>query len=124
MKVTLTRTSEDGNESVDTIDFTHRPVLLDECIEALNVRPDGIYVDGTAGGGGHSFEIVSRLTNGGRLIAIDQDENAIAAAGQRLAPFSDRVSIVRSNFRAIADVCASLEVDAIDGVLLDLGVSS
>ena len=64
------------------------------------------------------------MTDGGRLIAIDQDENAIAAAGQRLAPFADRVSIVRSNFRAIADVCASLEVDAIDGVLLDLGVSS
>jgi 16S rRNA (cytosine1402-N4)-methyltransferase len=123
MKVKLTRLSENGNESVDTIDFTHRSVLLDECIEALNIRPDGIYVDGTAGGGGHSFEIASHLT-GGRLIAIDQDENAIAAAGQRLAPYGERVTIVRSNFRAIADVCESLDIAAIDGVLLDLGVSS
>ena len=86
MKVELTRKSEDGRESVDTIDFTHRPVLLDECIEALNIRPDGIYVDGTAGGGGHSFAIASHLDEG-HLIAIDQDENAIAAASQRLAPF-------------------------------------
>lgn len=124
MKVELTRQNENGQEEVKTIDFTHRSVLLDECIEALSIRPDGIYVDGTAGGGGHSYEIASHLTDGGRLIAIDQDENAIAAAGQRLAPFADRVSIVRSNFRAIADVCTSLEVDAIDGVLLDLGVSS
>ena len=123
MKVKLTRLSENGNESVDTIDFTHRSVLLAECIEALNIRPDGIYVDGTAGGGGHSFEIASHLTEG-RLIAIDQDENAIAAAGQRLAPYGERVTIVRSNFRAIADVCESLEIAAIDGVLLDLGVSS
>jgi len=123
MKVELTRKTEDGRESVDTIDFTHRPVLLDECIEALNIRPDGIYVDGTAGGGGHSFAIASHLDEG-HLIAIDQDENAIAAASQRLAPFGERVSVVRSNFRAIADVCESLEVSAIDGVLLDLGVSS
>ena len=123
MKVKLTRLSENGNESVDNIDFTHSSVLLDECIEALNIRPDGIYVDGTAGGGGHSFEIASHLTEG-RLIAIDQDENAIAAAGQRLAPYGERVTIVRSNFRAIADVCESLEIAAIDGVLLDLGVSS
>lgn len=123
MKVELTRQNEQGQEEVKTIDFTHRSVLLDECIEALNIRPDGVYVDGTAGGGGHSYEIASHL-EGGRLIAIDQDENAIAAAGKRLAPFADRVSIVRSNFRAIADVCASLEINAIDGVLLDLGVSS
>ena len=123
MKVELTRKNEDGHESVDTIDFTHRPVLLDECIDALNIRPDGIYVDGTAGGGGHSFAIASHLEKG-HLIAIDQDENAIAAASQRLAPFGERVSVVRSNFRAIADVCESLEVATIDGVLLDLGVSS
>ncbi len=123
MKVALTRQTEDGQKTVDTIDFTHRPVLLDECIEALTIRPDGIYVDGTAGGGGHSFEIASHLSEG-RLIAIDQDENAIAAAGQRLAPYGERVSIVRSNFQAIADVCESLDITAIDGVLLDLGVSS
>ena len=100
MKVELTRQNERGEDEVKTIDFTHRSVLLDECIQALDVRPDGIYVDGTAGGGGHSFEIVSRLTNGGRLIAIDQDENAIAAAGQRLAPFSDRVSIPSTRSRS------------------------
>ena len=123
MKVQLTRKTEDGSDRVDTIDFTHRPVLLDECIEALNIRPDGIYVDGTAGGGGHSFVIASHL-NEGHLIAIDQDENAIAAASQRLSPYGERVSVVRSNFCQIAQVCESLEMTAIDGVLLDLGVSS
>ena len=123
MKVTLTKQTEDGRAREETIDFTHRPVLLDECIQALNIRPDGIYVDGTAGGGGHSSAIAAHLDTG-RLIAIDQDENAIAAAGQRLAPFGERVTLVRSNFRAIAEVCEALDVDAIDGVLLDLGVSS
>jgi 16S rRNA (cytosine1402-N4)-methyltransferase len=123
MKVTLKRQSEDGQGRIEVIDFTHRPVLLDECIEALNIRPDGIYVDGTAGGGGHSSVIASHLTSG-RLIAIDQDENAIAAAGQKLAPYGERALLVRSNFRSIADVCESLDIAAIDGVLLDLGVSS
>lgn len=123
MKVKLTKQTADGQSREETIDFTHRPVLLDECIQGLNIRPDGIYVDGTAGGGGHSSAIASCLTTG-RLIAIDQDENAIAAAGQRLAPFGERAMLVRSNFKAIAEVCASLGIDAIDGVLLDLGVSS
>ncbi len=104
--------------------FSHRSVLLDECIEGLDIKPDGIYVDGTAGGGGHSFEIAKRLTNGGRLIAIDRDDAAIQAAGERLSPYADRVTIVRNNFSAIADVCKMLEIDKIDGVLLDLGVSS
>jgi 16S rRNA (cytosine1402-N4)-methyltransferase len=107
-----------------TTEFKHRSVLLDECIDALNIKPNGIYVDGTAGGGGHSLEIVKRLTDGGRLIAIDRDDAAIAAATARLADYSDRVTFVRNNFSAIADVCDMLGIEKIDGVLLDLGVSS
>ena len=103
--------------------FSHRSVLLDECIEALDIKEDGIYIDGTAGGGGHSFEIAKRLTTG-LLIAVDQDADAIEAAGKRLAPFGDRVKIVRDNFCNLASVCASLGIDKIDGLLLDLGVSS
>lgn len=103
--------------------FSHRSVLLDECIENLNIDPNGIYIDGTAGGGGHSYEIAKRLT-GGRLIAIDQDEAAIEAAGKRLSEFGDRVTIVRNNFSNIADVCRELDIKKINGVLLDLGVSS
>ncbi len=103
--------------------FSHRSVLLDECIENLNINPNGIYIDGTAGGGGHSYEIAKRLT-GGRLIAIDQDEAAISAAGKRLSEFGDRVTIVRNNFSNIADVCRELDIKKINGVLLDLGVSS
>ena len=79
-------------------EFSHYSVLLGESIDALDIKPDGIYVDGTAGGGGHSYEIAKRLDKGGRLIAIDQDEDAIAAAGKRLSDFSDRVTIVRNNF--------------------------
>lgn len=105
------------------IKFSHRSVLLDECIENLNIDPNGIYIDGTAGGGGHSYEIAKRLT-GGRLIAIDQDEAAIEAAGKRLSEFGDRVTIVRNNFSNIADVCRELDIKKINGVLLDLGVSS
>ena len=104
-------------------EFKHYSVLLNECIEGLDIDPDGIYVDGTAGGGGHSFAIASRL-EGGRLIAIDQDEAAIAAAGARLAPLGERATVVRSNFCEIARVCEELGIDEIDGLLLDLGVSS
>ncbi len=104
-------------------EFSHRSVLLDECIEGLNIDPDGIYVDGTAGGGGHSFAIASRLS-GGRLIAIDQDEAAIAAASKRLEPLGERATVVRSNFCEIARVCEELGIEEIDGLLLDLGVSS
>ena len=103
--------------------FSHRSVLLDECIEALNIKEDGIYIDGTAGGGGHSFESAKRVTTG-LLIAVDQDADAIEAAGKRLAPYGDRVKIVRDNFCNLASVCASLGIDKIDGLLLDLGVSS
>jgi len=103
--------------------FSHRSVLLDECIEALAIKPEGIYIDGTAGGGGHSFEIAKHL-DGGRLIAIDQDEAAIAAAGKKLEIYGERAQVVRSNFSEIAEVCDRLGIDGIDGLLLDLGVSS
>ncbi|MBE6646089.1 MAG: 16S rRNA (cytosine(1402)-N(4))-methyltransferase RsmH [Ruminococcaceae bacterium] len=106
------------------MNFSHRSVLLDECIESLNIKPDGIYVDGTAGGGGHSLEIVKRLTDGGRLVAIDRDDAAIAAATERLSDYLDRVTFVRNNFSSAADVCRELGIERIDGILLDLGVSS
>ena len=108
----------------EQIRFSHKPVLFEECMEALNIRPDGIYVDGTAGGGGHSLEIVKRLTGGGRLIAIDRDDAAIAAATERLSGYLDRVTFVRNNFSSAAEVCRELGIEAIDGILLDLGVSS
>ena len=105
------------------MNFSHRSVLLDEAVEALNIRPDGVYVDGTAGGGGHSFAIASSLENG-LLIAIDQDENAIAAAGARLAPLGERARVVRNNFSNLNDVLETCGISEIDGLLLDLGVSS
>ena len=106
-----------------TVEFSHRSVLLDECMEALAIKPNGIYVDGTAGGGGHSSEIAKRL-EGGRLIAIDQDEAAIIAASARLEPLGKNTTVVRSNFCEIASVCDSLGIEEFDGLLLDLGVSS
>lgn len=108
----------------EKINFSHRSVLLDECIESLDIKPNGIYVDGTAGGGGHSLEIVKRLTDGGRLIAIDRDDAAIAAATARLSDYLDRVTFVRNNFSSAAEVCRELGIEKIDGILLDLGVSS
>lgn len=104
--------------------FRHTSVLLEESIEGLKIKPDGIYVDGTLGGGGHSREIAGRLENGGKLIGIDQDEAAIEAAGKTLLEFGDKVSIVRSNYRNTKAVLSSLGIDGIDGMLLDLGVSS
>ena len=106
------------------INFSHKSVLLDECIEALDIKPDGVYVDGTAGGGGHSFEIAKRLGEKGRLIAIDQDADAIKAASERLACYGEKVTVVRDNFSNLADVCRRLGIEKIDGLLLDLGVSS
>ena len=106
------------------MDFKHYSVLLDECIENLNIKPDGIYVDGTLGGGGHSYQIASRLTSGGRLIGIDQDADAIAAASKRLEEFQDRVTIVRSNYSDMVHVLDQLGIQKVDGILLDLGVSS
>ena len=103
--------------------FSHSPVMPSECIEGLNIRSGGIIVDGTAGGGGHSYLIAESLTEG-KLIAIDQDETAIRAAGKRLAKFSDKVLFARNNFANIAEVCEGFGIEHIDGVLLDLGVSS
>ena len=103
--------------------FAHRSVMLEPCMTALNIKPDGIYVDGTAGGGGHSYEIAKRLTTG-RLIAIDQDEAAIKAASAKLAPLGERAQVVRNNFCHVADVLDTLGIESIDGILLDLGVSS
>jgi 16S rRNA (cytosine1402-N4)-methyltransferase len=108
----------------ENINFSHRSVLLEECMEGLNIRPDGTYIDGTAGGAGHSSVIASRLGEGGRLIALDQDETAVAVATERLSVFGERARVVRSNFRELAAVCKMLEIEKIDGLLLDLGVSS
>jgi 16S rRNA (cytosine1402-N4)-methyltransferase len=106
------------------MEFNHTSVLLQETIEELHIRPDGIYVDGTLGGGGHSYEICRRLTEGGRLIGIDQDADAIAAASERLSEFRDRVTIVRSNYSDMEHVLQDLGIDHVDGIILDLGVSS
>jgi len=104
--------------------FEHTSVLLKETIEGLEIKPEGIYVDGTLGGGGHSQEIAARLGQDGRLIGIDQDEAAILAAGERLSSFGDKVTIVRSNFRDTKEVLLALGLKGIDGMVLDLGVSS
>ncbi len=104
-------------------EFHHVSVLLQECIDGLNIKPDGIYVDGTLGGAGHSSQIASRLTTG-RLIGIDRDPVALEAAGKRLAPYADRITLVHSNFCEIAQVLADLNISGVDGILLDLGVSS
>ena len=105
------------------MDFHHVSVLLDESIEALNIRPDGIYLDGTLGGAGHSSEIAKRLTSG-ILIGVDRDPKALAAAEDRLAPWRDRVKLVHSNFRELDAILDGLGIPAVDGILLDLGVSS
>ena len=104
-------------------EFHHVSVLLDECIHALNIKPDGIYVDGTLGGAGHSSQIAARLTTG-RLIGIDRDPKALKAAGERLAPYADRVTLVHSNFSRLDEVLENLGIEGVDGILLDLGVSS
>ena len=104
-------------------EFYHVSVLLEECLEGLDIKPDGIYVDGTLGGAGHSSQIVQRLTTG-RLIGIDRDPVALAAAGERLKPWQDRVTLVHSNFCQIAQVLKDLNISGVDGILLDLGVSS
>ena len=105
------------------MEYTHKPVLLSECLEALRIRPDGIYVDGTLGRAGHSIEIARRLTTG-RLVCIDQDREAIEAARERLAPWMDRVTLVRSNFCALDEILRENGIAGADGMLFDLGVSS
>ena len=106
------------------MDFKHKSVLLEESIEALQIKPDGIYVDGTLGGGGHSYEICRRLSDKGRLIGIDQDAAAIEAAGRRLGEFKDKVTIIRSNYCDMKRELDNRNITAVDGIILDLGVSS
>jgi len=105
------------------MEFVHKSVLLNECIENLNINPEGIYVDGTLGGAGHSSQIAARLTTG-RLIGVDRDQVALSAAGERLRAFEDRVTLVHSNFQEIATILQNLGIPQVDGILLDLGVSS
>ena len=106
------------------MEFKHRSVLLEETVNGLNIRPDGIYVDGTLGGGGHAYEICRRLGDKGSIIGIDQDEAAIEAAGIRLKDFGEKVTIVRSNYCEMKSVLHGLGIDKVDGIVLDLGVSS
>ena len=105
-------------------DYGHRPVLLDECLEALAIKPGGVYLDGTLGRAGHSLAILRRLTAGGRLIGIDRDMTAIEAARERLAEFGDRVTLVHGNFRDLGSILRDLGAEGLDGMLFDLGVSS
>lgn len=104
-------------------EFHHVSVLLDQCIRELNIKPDGIYIDGTLGGAGHSSQIAARLTTG-RLIGIDRDNDALAAAEERLSPYRDRVTLVHGNFQDMAEIAEDLSLPGVDGILLDLGVSS
>ena len=104
--------------------FQHTSVLLEETVDGLAVKPDGIYVDATLGGGGHAFEVCSRLSGKGRFIGIDQDAAAIEAAGERLKDFGEKVTIIRSNYRELKSVLRSIGVEKVDGIVLDLGVSS
>lgn len=106
------------------MEFKHTSVLLEETIENLDIKPQGIYLDGTLGGGGHAYEVASRLTGTGRLIGIDQDEDALAAAGKRLEPYRERVTLIRDNYANAAGALAGIGVYGVDGIVLDLGVSS
>mgnify|MGYP004610839365 FL=1 len=106
------------------MEFNHYSVLLNETIENLNIKPDGIYVDGTLGGGGHAYQVASRLSEKGRLIGIDQDADAIAAAGERLKEFGDKITIIRSNYANMKEKLHRIGVEKVDGIVLDLGVSS
>ena len=106
------------------MEFNHYSVLLNETIENLNIKPDGIYVDGTLGGGGHAYQVASRLSEKGRLIGIDQDADAIAAAGERLKEFGDKITIIRSNYANMKEELHRIGVEKVDGIVMDLGVSS
>ena len=106
------------------MEFNHYSVLLNETIENLNIKPDGIYVEGTLGGGGHAYQVASRLSEKGRLIGIDQDADAIAAAGERLKEFGDKITIIRSNYANMKEELHRIGVEKVDGIVLDLGVSS
>lgn len=106
------------------MEFKHYSVMLNETIEQLNIKPGGIYLDGTLGGAGHSYEIAKRLTEGGHLYGVDQDEAAITAASERLVEFGDRVTVIRSNYKDAVSILKEMGVRGVDGILLDLGVSS
>ncbi|MBR5127793.1 MAG: 16S rRNA (cytosine(1402)-N(4))-methyltransferase RsmH [Roseburia sp.] len=106
------------------MEFNHYSVLLKETIENLDIKPDGIYVDGTLGGGGHAYHVASQLSEKGRLIGIDQDKDAIAAAGERLVEFGDKITIIRSNYSNMKEELHRIGIDKVDGIVLDLGVSS
>ena len=106
------------------MEFQHKSILLTECMDGLSIKPDGIYVDGTLGGGGHSFHILERLGERGRLIGIDQDEDAIKAATKRLEAYENKVTIVRDNYEHFQTILSTLSIPKVDGILLDLGVSS
>lgn len=106
------------------MEFSHKSVLAQECMEGLHIRPQGIYMDATTGGGGHSLGIVQRLGEGGRLICIDRDDDALQAAGKRLEPYREKITFVKSNFSDIAAVAKDLGISQVDGILFDLGVSS
>lgn len=106
------------------MEFAHIPVMLNECLEGLNIKADGTYVDGTVGGAGHSIEIVKRLSENGRLICVDKDDDALKAAGERLAPYKDRVTFIHDDYKNLVNELDSIGVGKVDGILLDLGVSS
>ncbi len=115
--------SDKGTGGKD-MEFKHKSVLLEETIDNLNIKPEGIYVDGTLGGGGHSYEIASRLKGNGRLIGIDQDGEAIEAASRRLEPFKERITLIRNNYCNAREALHQIGIDKVDGIVLDLGVSS
>ena len=106
------------------MEFQHYSVLLEETIEQLHIRPNGVYLDGTLGGGGHAEAVLKRLSDKGRFFGIDQDEAAIEAASERLAPFGDKVTVIRNNYCNAVTALKDLGVDGLDGIVLDLGVSS
>lgn len=108
----------------EKLEFVHKSVLLNETVDSLNIKPNGIYIDGTLGGGGHAYEVCKRLGEHGRFIGIDRDAEAIEAAGLRLAEFGDKVTIVRSNYVDIDNILKSLNISKVNGIMLDLGVSS
>ena len=108
----------------NNMEFKHTSVLLEQTIENLDIKPEGTYLDGTLGGGGHAFAVASKLQGAGRLIGIDQDEDAIAAAGERLKPYEERITLIRDNYANAVEALAGLGIYGVDGIVLDLGVSS